>query len=89
MRTLSKRFGDRVLINYPTNLLKDLELQNKEIEKNFTKTLERLNDKNVDKKKAALNDLGKMKDISKIQLFWNTPTFRNYLKKSLYEETQS
>ena len=88
MRTLQKKFGDKVLQDYPSNIIKDFESQNKEIEKNFNRTLEKLNDKNVDKKKNALLELTNLKDVTKITLYWNTKEFLIYVRKELIGETQ-
>ena len=87
MRTLSKKFGGRVINDYPANILKDFEAYNNEIQKSFKKTMEKLNDKNVERKKNALNELSNITDNSKIQLFWSMPEFVSYLKRSLITES--
>ena len=88
MRIIQKKYGDRALGDYPASILKDYETQNKEIEKNFNRTLEKLNDKSEDKKNAALNEIANFKDVPKIVLFWSAKPFQQYLQKTLQETTK-
>ena len=88
MRTLAKKFGSRVIGDYPSSILKDYETYNNEIQKQFKKTMEKLNDKNMERRKNALTELANLTDNSKIQLFWSMPDFVSFLKRSLITESQ-
>ncbi len=51
--------------------------------KNFSRTLDKLKDKNYDKKLYSLQELCNIKDTSKLMIFWNAKDFQSYLKSSL------
>lgn len=86
MRNLKKKFGEKVLQEFPQTIFKEYELQNKEIAKNFTKVLERLKDKNPEKRLSTWSDLSLMKDSSKMVIFWNAKEFLQFLKAEIHTE---
>ena len=75
MRTLNKKFGEKVLQEYPQILIKEYEQQNKEMAKSFSRTLEKLKDKNFEKKLYSLQELSNIKDTSKLMIFWSAKDF--------------
>lgn len=83
MRTINKKFGEKVLQEYPQIITKEYEQQNKEMAKNFSRTLDKLKDKNLDKWLYSLQELVNIKDTSKLMIFWSAKDFQIYLKLSL------
>ena len=86
MRNLKKKFGEKVLQEFPQAILKEYDMQDKEIAKNFAKILERLKEKNIDKKLNTWNDLSLIKDAQKIVVFWNAKEFLIFLKNEILIE---
>lgn len=85
MRMIQKKFGERILKDYPNSIYKDYETQNKEIEKNFSKLLDRLTG-SIEKRGMALAELAKIEDITKLTMYWTNKLFITYLKQALKTE---
>lgn len=85
MRTIQKKFGEKVLKDYPGPIYKDYETQNKEIEKQFTKLLDKLTG-SVEKKGLALAELSKVEDITKLSMYWSNKQFIIFLKQAIKTE---
>lgn len=85
MRTIQKKFGERILKDYPNSIYKDYETQNKEMEKQFNKLLDKLTG-SADKRGMALTELSKIEDITKLTMYWSNKQFLLYLKQALMTE---
>lgn len=85
MRTIQKKFGERILKDYPNSIYKDFETQNKEIEKQFSKLLDKLTG-SVDKREMALAELSKIEEVTKLTMYWSNKQFLLYLKQALKTE---
>lgn len=87
MRTIGKKYGSKALTEYPANLVKEYEQYNAEIQKSFTKMMEKLADKNIERKKTAMNELATTNEASKLVLYWSIPEFVSFLRRSLITES--
>jgi hypothetical protein len=86
MRSISKKFGEKALSDFPPTLIKELDSINTEAQKAFAKTLEKLTDKNPEKKRQALAELANHDDPAKLLLFWSNNDFLNFIKRMLMME---
>jgi hypothetical protein len=88
MRVLIRKFGDGSVAEFPAMLLQEFDTIS-EAQKVFEKIIERLNDSNPDKRKAALIDLANYNDPSTILTFWSNEKFVLFLKRQITIETKS
>ena len=89
LKTLTKKFGDKVLSDIPANITKELEMSVIESQKSLSKMMEKLLDKSHDKKRVALAELSQMDDVSKINVYWNNNDFVAILKRNIIIEYKS
>jgi hypothetical protein len=89
LKTLTKKFGDKVLSDIPANITKELEMSVIESQKSLSKMMEKLLDKSHDKKRVALTELSQMDDVSKINIYWNNNDFVAILKRNIIIEYKS
>lgn len=57
MRNLMDIFGKNSLSEFPQSIIKDFEIQNKEIDKKFSKIIGKLKEKKVSERKKALLEI--------------------------------
>lgn len=88
MRLLMRKFGDQSVADFPPVLLHEFDAIN-EAQKVFEKIIEKLNDRNPERRKAALIDLANYSDPSTILTFWSNDKFVSFLKRQITIETKS
>jgi hypothetical protein len=88
MRLLMKKFGDQSVADFPPVILHEFDAIN-EAQRVFEKIIEKLNDRNPEKRKAALIDLANYSDPSTILTFWSNDKFVSFLKRQITIETKS
>jgi hypothetical protein len=88
MRNISQIFGKNCLDSYPSNFLKEFEIQNKEIEKDFNKLMDKLREKKSKERYMAILELVDIIDASMLQMLWSSDEFLKFIKRSLITETK-
>lgn len=88
MRNISQLFGKNCLETYPAGLIKEFEIQNKEINMEFNKMIDKLKEKKAKIRKLTILELINVQDPTMLQMLWSSQDFLKFIKRSLITETK-